>query len=44
MWIRSPGQDFLYSYPLMADEIEGLLSPNQPSAPTKLKLVPPRRG
>ncbi len=38
------GQGYLYSYPLKADEIEALLSPNHPSVPTKLRLVPPRRG
>ena len=38
------GQGYLYSYPLMADEIEALLSPSQRSVPTTLRLVPPRRG
>ncbi len=38
------GQGYLYSYPLKADEIEALLTPNHSSVPTKLRLVPPRRG
>jgi diguanylate cyclase (GGDEF)-like protein/PAS domain S-box-containing protein len=37
------GQGYLYSYPLKADEIQRLLSPNQPQATAKLKLVPPKR-
>ena len=36
------GQGYLYSYPLMPDEIEALLSPSQPSVGAKLRLVPPR--
>lgn len=38
------GQGYLYSYPLKAEEIQILLSPNQPGVTTKLRLVPPRRG
>ena len=38
------GQGYLYSYPLMADEIEALLSPSHLGVPAKLRLVPPRRG
>lgn len=38
------GQGYLYSYPLKADEIQALLSPNQPGVPARLRLVPPRRG
>jgi len=38
------GQGYLYSYPLKADEIQALLSPNQPGVPAKLRLVPPKRG
>lgn len=38
------GQGYLYSYPLMADEIAALLSPSRPGVSAKLRLVPPRRG
>jgi len=38
------GQGYLYSYPLKADEIQALLSPNQPGVPARLRLVPPKRG
>jgi diguanylate cyclase (GGDEF)-like protein/PAS domain S-box-containing protein len=38
------GQGYLYSYPLRANEIQHLLCPNQPLAPARLRLVPPRRG
>ncbi len=38
------GQGYLYSYPLRAEEIQALLTPQQQGAPTKLRLVPPRRG
>src|SRR5574337_63875 len=38
------GQGYLYSYPLKADEIQALLSPQQPGASARLRLVPPRRG
>ncbi|MFI4958310.1 MAG: putative bifunctional diguanylate cyclase/phosphodiesterase [Lysobacterales bacterium] len=37
------GQGYLYSYPLRANEIQHLLCPNQPLAPARLRLVPPRR-
>jgi diguanylate cyclase (GGDEF)-like protein/PAS domain S-box-containing protein len=37
------GQGYLYSYPLKANEIQHLLCPNQPLAPARLRLVPPRR-
>jgi EAL domain-containing protein (putative c-di-GMP-specific phosphodiesterase class I) len=37
------GQGYLYSYPLQANEIQHLLCPNQPLAPARLRLVPPRR-
>jgi EAL domain-containing protein (putative c-di-GMP-specific phosphodiesterase class I) len=38
------GQGYLYSYPLKPDEIQALLSPNQPGTPARLRLVPPKRG
>jgi diguanylate cyclase (GGDEF)-like protein/PAS domain S-box-containing protein len=38
------GQGYLYSYPLRANEIQHLLCPNQPLAPARLRLVPPRRN
>ncbi|MFC5580127.1 putative bifunctional diguanylate cyclase/phosphodiesterase [Rhodanobacter terrae] len=38
------GQGYLYSYPLKANEIQHLLCPNQPLAPARLRLVPPRRN
>ena len=38
------GQGYLYSYPLQAEEIQALLSPNQQSGSPRLRLVPPRRG
>ncbi|MGP1666405.1 MAG: EAL domain-containing protein, partial [Rhodanobacter sp.] len=40
----SEGQGYLYSYPLAASAIEKLLSPRSFHVPTKLRLVPPRRG
>ena len=38
------GQGYLYSYPLRPAEVQHLLCPNQPPVPTRLKLVPPKRG
>ncbi|HZX70207.1 MAG TPA: EAL domain-containing protein [Rhodanobacter sp.] len=38
------GQGYLYSYPLKAEEIQALLSPLQPGAAARLRLVPPKRG
>ncbi len=38
------GQGYLYSYPLKADEIQALLSPNLAGVPAKLRLVPPKRS
>ncbi|WEN13564.1 EAL domain-containing protein [Rhodanobacter sp. AS-Z3] len=38
------GQGYLYSRPLPPDAVRQLLSPNQPLVPTRLKLVPPKRG
>lgn len=38
------GQGYLYSYPLKAEEIQALLSPLQPGASARLRLVPPKRG
>ncbi len=38
------GQGYLYSYPLLPDEIRHLLCPNQPSAHKRLRLVPPKRS
>jgi diguanylate cyclase (GGDEF)-like protein/PAS domain S-box-containing protein len=40
----SEGQGYLYSYPLAASAIERLLSPRSYHGPTKLRLVPPKRG
>ena len=37
------GQGYLYSYPLEPGRIERLLLPSQSLAPTKLRLVPPKR-
>jgi len=37
------GQGYLYSYPLDPREVQQLLRPNQPAAPIRLKLVPPKR-
>ncbi len=37
------GQGYLYSYPLEPGRIERLLLPSQSMAPTKLRLVPPKR-
>jgi len=39
----SEGQGYLYSYPLRPDEIQRLLSPNQQTVPSRLRLVPPKR-
>ncbi|MEP6898797.1 MAG: EAL domain-containing protein [Rhodanobacter sp.] len=38
------GQGYLYSYPLDAPKIERLLCPSHPQIPTRLRLVPPKRG
>jgi diguanylate cyclase (GGDEF)-like protein/PAS domain S-box-containing protein len=38
------GQGYLYSYPLTASAIEKLMSPRSLRVPTKLRLVPPKRG
>ena len=38
------GQGYLYSYPLSAAAIERLLCPRASHVPTKLRLVPPKRG
>lgn len=38
------GQGYLYSYPLAASAIERLLCPRTYHVPTKLRLVPPKRG
>jgi diguanylate cyclase (GGDEF)-like protein/PAS domain S-box-containing protein len=38
------GQGYLYSYPLAASKIERLLCPSHPQIPTRLRLVPPKRG
>ena len=38
------GQGYLYSYPLEPGAIEDLLLPSQAGVPSKLRLVPPKRG